>query len=77
MRRLRQWLEATGTKKRELAERVNLTPGAVSQIASGLVNPSVDTLKALARETGLSVDELLFGDVANASPPVSDRHATP
>lgn len=43
----------------ELAEKVGVTPGAVSQWESGATKPSAKRLKRLAKALKLSVDEIL------------------
>lgn len=60
LNRLKRWLDETDTTQKVLAERCALTPAAISQYIRGTSSPSVDTLKVLSRETGLSTDELLF-----------------
>lgn len=67
MQRLKQWLEDTGRTQKQLCEMLlerqdlDLTPGAISQYINGVIDPSIDTLKALSIVTGLTTDELLFG----------------
>jgi transcriptional regulator with XRE-family HTH domain len=65
-RRLRQARERDGISLRQLAKRLGLSPSAVSQIETGLSQPSLRTLYALAGELSLSLDELL-----DHQPPVS------
>jgi transcriptional regulator with XRE-family HTH domain len=62
MRRLQRWLDDNGMNQRELAERCGVSPGLISQYINGVTDPSIETLKTLAKVTGLSTDELLFGD---------------
>lgn len=62
MKRLQRWLDENGKTQRELADDCQLSPGAISQYINGTTDPSIDTLKLLAKTTGLSTDELLFGD---------------
>jgi transcriptional regulator with XRE-family HTH domain len=52
---------ARGLSVRALAGRLGMSSSAVSQIETGKVQPSVRTLRALAAELGMSVDEALFG----------------
>jgi transcriptional regulator with XRE-family HTH domain len=67
MKRLQRWLDDNHVTQRELADRCSLTPGAISQYINGITDPSIDSLKVLARETGLSTDELLFGEAPKGS----------
>ena len=57
--RLRAVREAKGIGVRELARRIGCSPGLISQIEYGRVNPSVPNLYALARQLETSVDVLL------------------
>ena len=50
-----------GLSVRELAGRLGMSSSAVSQIETGKSQPSVRTLRALASELGMSVDDALFG----------------
>lgn len=74
--RLRQARTARKLSLRELAGRVGVSASLISQIENGKVQPSVNTLYALAIELGLSIDELLdsSGELAqagaDADPPV-------
>jgi transcriptional regulator with XRE-family HTH domain len=44
---------------RELARRVSISPSALSKLETGKISPSVSTLRGLAVELQLSLDELL------------------
>ena len=59
--RLRRARADSDLSLRALASRIGVSPSLISQIETGKVRPSVNTLYALAVELGLSVDELLFG----------------
>jgi transcriptional regulator with XRE-family HTH domain len=59
--RLRQARVANQMTLRALAGRIGVSPSLISQVETGKVKPSVNTLYALAVELGLSVDEILFG----------------
>lgn len=50
-----------GLSLRELARRVGVSASALSQIEIGHSRPSVDTLYALARQLGVTPDEIFFG----------------
>jgi transcriptional regulator with XRE-family HTH domain len=60
--RLRETREASTLTVRALAARIDVSPSLISQIETGKVKPSLNTLYALAVELGVSVDEVLFGD---------------
>src|SRR5688500_16583881 len=67
-RRLRERREAQGFSLRALADRIGVTASLLSQIETGQVNPSVDTLFALADGLQMSVAEFF-----SASVPATDR----
>ena len=62
--RLRAIRLRRGIGLRELARRLDLSPSSISQIETAKIRPSVRTLYALASEFGVTVDEILFDDVA-------------
>jgi transcriptional regulator with XRE-family HTH domain len=66
--RLRQARVAKQMTLRALAGRIGVSPSLISQIETGKVKPSVNTLYALAVELDQSVDEVLFGGELAASP---------
>lgn len=59
MNAIREAREAAGISQGELAKRIGVTPGAVSQWEQGTTNPSIHRLKAIAQTLGVTVDELL------------------
>jgi transcriptional regulator with XRE-family HTH domain len=59
--RLRQARVDKRITLRALAGRIGVSPSLISQIETGKVKPSLNTLYALAVELDLSVDEVLFG----------------
>lgn len=78
--RLRAARTAKDLTLRELASRIGVSASLISQIETGKVQPSVNTLYALATVLELSLDDLLFPDgVASEvrdstdSPPVVER----
>jgi len=71
--RLRQARTAKGLTLRALAGGIGVSPSLISQIETGKVKPSINTLYALAVELDISVDEILFGALGqNTSPPLRD-----
>jgi transcriptional regulator with XRE-family HTH domain len=68
--RLRTARMARALSLRQLASRVGVSASLISQIETGKVQPSVNTLYAVASELGLSIDDLLgsSGDRRAAGP---------
>lgn len=58
MRKLRKWLDKNNVTQSDLARRIGVTPGAISHWVNGSYLPAIDSLLALSRETGLSLNEL-------------------
>lgn len=80
--RLREARTAQALSLRKLASRIGVSPSLISQVETGKVQPSVNTLYALARELGLSIDDLLFdgtddGDRTDAAGADRSPQATP
>jgi transcriptional regulator with XRE-family HTH domain len=68
-RRLREARERSGLSLRQLAQRLDISASALSQIETGKSRPSVRTLYAVVSELNLSLDEL-FDNQENAKPAV-------
>lgn len=64
--RLRAARQARSIGVRELSRRLDVSASMISQIETGRVMPSVNTLYAITSELGISLDQL-FGD-ADAGP---------
>ena len=65
---IRALREARSLTQRELAERIGVTDKAVSKWESGRGLPDISLVEPLARTLGVSIAELLTGDVrANAN----------
>jgi len=67
-----------GVGLRELARRIGVSPGLISLIENGRSAPSVGTLYAIARELGLSFDDLFNGAspaAAEEPSPIKVQHA--
>ena len=61
--RIRAWLTENRITNKELAEKLNLTSGAISSIMSGRVKMSVSTCEKLIKEyPKLCVNWVLLGD---------------
>jgi transcriptional regulator with XRE-family HTH domain len=70
-RRLREAREQTGLSLRQLAQRLEISASALSQIETGKSRPSVRTLYALVSELNLSLDELFDHPGGGAKPPLT------
>lgn len=55
---IRQVRKAQGLTLRQVAQKVGLTPGAISQIECDRSNPSIGTLKAIADALGITMGSL-------------------
>lgn len=53
--------QSFGLSQAELARRLHISPSAIGMYEQGRREPSVDTLIALSREFGVSLDYLLSG----------------
>lgn len=56
---IRAWREYKQIKMGELSTKVGISPAYLSQIENGKRNPTIDTLKAIARELNLDVEMLI------------------
>lgn len=56
---IRAWREYKQIKMNELAKKVGISSAYLSQIENGKRNPTIDTLKAIARELDIDVDMLI------------------
>ena len=56
---VRAWREYKQIKVKELANRAGITPSYLSQIETGKRNPTIDTLKKLAKALALDVEMLI------------------
>jgi transcriptional regulator with XRE-family HTH domain len=54
--RIRAARVLSGLTQEALAEKIGKTKGAISQIESGVIDPSFETLGEIARTCGMSVD---------------------
>jgi len=59
MQALESYLRSTNTTQAEFARRVGVSQPTISDILRGVHSPSVNLLKRIAQETGLSLDQLL------------------
>ena len=56
---VRAWRKYQHIKMNELAKKVGISPAYLSQIENDKRNPTVDTLKAIAKELNIEVDMLI------------------
>ncbi len=56
---IRAWREHKNIKMNELSKKVGISPAYLSQIENGKRNPTIDTLKAIARELDIDIDMLI------------------
>jgi transcriptional regulator with XRE-family HTH domain len=59
---IKQWRKAKNLTQEELAERIGVTPGAISQLELGRVNYTQNMLEAIAEEFGIRPGDLLNVD---------------
>ena len=56
---IRAWREHRQIKMNELSKRVGISSSYLSQIENGKRNPTIDTLKAIAKELEIDIDMLI------------------
>lgn len=54
-----QLRESKGMTQRDLAAKARVTPGYIAQLEMGLRNPSLASLRKLAKALGVSMDDLM------------------
>lgn len=59
MEKLRSWLRDQDLSQAQLAKRMGVTEGAISQWMNGYCRPTLDNLMELAQQTGLPVESLI------------------
>lgn len=74
MQALDSYLKATNTTQTEFARRVGVSQPTISDIINKRHSPSVDLLKRIAKETGLSIDELLSPEASRRRRAAQLRH---
>ena len=67
--RLRALRKEHGYSQEQMARKLHLTQGAISQWENGLTVPAADQLIALADVFGITVDELLGREQQETPPP--------
>ena len=56
---IRAWRDYKGIKMNELAKKVGISSSYLSQIENGKRNPTIGTLKLLAKELEINIDMLI------------------
>ncbi len=56
---IQQLRESKGMTQRDLAAKAKMTPGYIAQLEMGLRNPSLASLRKLAKALGVSMDDLM------------------
>ncbi len=56
---IRAWRQYQQIKMNQLAKKVGISPAYLSQIENGKRNPTIDTLKTLAKELNIEVEILI------------------
>jgi predicted transcriptional regulator len=56
---IRAWREYKNIKMNELSKKVGISPAYLSQIENDKRNPTIDTLKTIARELDIDIDMLI------------------
>ena len=56
---IRAWREYRDIKMNELSKKVGISSSYLSQIENGKRNPTIDTLRAIARELEIDIDMLI------------------
>ena len=56
---IRAWREYRQIKMNELSEKVGISSSYLSQIENGKRNPTIDTLKSIAKELEIDIDMLI------------------
>ena len=56
---VKEWRKIRGMTQESLAERINSTAGAISQLENGLINYTQPTLESIALALDVSTSELL------------------
>jgi transcriptional regulator with XRE-family HTH domain len=67
--RIRALRKEHGYSQEQMARKLHLTQGAISQWENGLTVPAADQLMALADVFGITVDELLGREQQETPPP--------
>ena len=67
--RIRALRKEHGFSQEQMARKLHLTQGAISQWENGLTVPAADQLMALADVFGITVDELLGREQQETPPP--------
>ena len=67
--RLRHFMATQGMTQKELGKRVGLTASSLSRILNGTQQPKLGEAYVIARELGVTLNDLVEDDDADYSPP--------
>lgn len=56
---MRVWREYRKIKMADLAKKVGISPAYLSQIENGKRNPTIDTMKSIAKELGVEIEMVI------------------
>ena len=73
--KIREQRKKAGLSQEQLAEKLNVSRQAITKWETGKGIPDVANLIAISDEFGLSLDELIKGDVAVKKKIISDSSA--
>jgi len=62
---IRDIRQAQKLTQKDIAEKLNITPNAVSQWENGVRNPSLENIKRLAEILHCTTDDILRGEITN------------
>lgn len=66
--KIRQARKAAGLTQKQLAKKLGITVGAISQCETGQRNPKITTLYKIARALNVSLPEVMGDDAPHGSP---------
>ncbi len=66
--RIRIWRRGQGMKAKELARKLEISGGSLSEIETGKTLPSASTLASIHQNTDLNVGYVLTGEIADGKP---------
>ena len=68
--------KSVGYSQVQLAKRLNVTQSAISQWEKGLTRPDTDMLARIALEFGVTIDDLMVGEISETKKNLDVRPVT-